>query len=148
MKKLAGLAFLFLIFISASDPAPLPSPMMHSLQGTWELKNFYNYDGTNVTDTIPTTEGYRQIKMYYNGKVMWTRYVPKDSVEWFGYGSYRITTDRLIETLEYGSASMMQNIEFPMNFEFELILNDNSYSQITIDESGNRTFSENYVRID
>jgi hypothetical protein len=54
----------------------------------------------------------------------------------------------LIETLEYGSASMMQNISPPMVFEFELILTDDSYSQITIDENGNRTFSENYIRID
>jgi hypothetical protein len=69
-------------------------------------------------------------------------------VEWFGYGSYRITADRLIETLEYASASMMQNVSPPMLFEFELLLEDDTYSQITIDENGNRTFSENYKRVD
>lgn len=150
MKKLLGWAFLLLIFVSASAPTSVrtESDTMHSLQGTWELQNFYNYDGQEVTDTIPATEGYRQIKMYYNKKVMWTRYVPKDSVEWFGYGSYRITQDRLIETLEYGSTSMMQNVTPPMVFEFELVLKDDTYSQITIDEAGNRTFSENYKRID
>ncbi len=150
MKKLLGFAFLLLVFVSATVPSPSNSmpDIMHSLQGTWELQSFYNYDGQNVTDTVPTTEGYRQIKMYYNSKVMWTRYVPKDSVEWFGYGSYRITQDRLIETLEYGSASMMQNVTPPMVFEFELILTDDTYSQITIDDGGNRTFSENYKRID
>lgn len=150
MKNLLGWAFLLLIFVSASAPNAVTtfSDSMHTLQGTWELQNFYNYDGQEVSDTIPTTEGYRQIKMFYNGKVMWTRYVPKDSVEWFGYGSYRITEDRLIETLEYGSASMMQNISPPMVFEFELVLKDDTYSQITIDEGGNRTFSENYKRID
>jgi hypothetical protein len=146
MKKLIILACLLLLCVSAS--IPYTPPAMHSLEGTWELQSFYNYDGQKVIDTVPTTEGYRQIKMYYNGKIMWTRYVPKDSVEWFGYGSYRITEDRLIETLEYGSASMMQNISPPMVFEFELILTDDSYSQITIDENGNRTFSENYIRID
>jgi hypothetical protein len=148
MKKLLGWAFLLLILVSASAPVSSKPDSMHTLQGTWELQNFYNYDGQNVTDTIPTAEGYRQIKMYYNGKVMWTRYVPKDSVEWFGYGSYRITTDRLIETLEYASASMMQNVSPPMLFEFELLLEDDTYSQITIDENGNRTFSENYKRVD
>jgi hypothetical protein len=148
MKKLLGWAFLLLILVSASAPVSSKPDSMHTLQGTWELQNFYNYDGQNVTDTIPTAEGYRQIKMYYNGKVMWTRYVPKDSVEWFGYGSYRITTDRLIETLEYASASMMQNVSPPMVFEFELQLEDDTYSQITIDEDGNRTFSENYKRLD
>ena len=146
MKKLTALACLLLLCVSGAIP-PKPAAM-HSLEGTWELQNFYNYDGQNIIDTVPTTEGYRQIKMYYNGKVMWTRYVPKDSVEWFGYGSYRITEDRLIETLEYASASMMQNISPPMVFEFELLLTDDTYSQITIDENGNRTFSENYKRID
>lgn len=154
MKTLPRWAVFALITVSAaaltsSSPASRPdAESMHSLQGTWELQSFYNYDGQNVTDTVPTTEGYRQIKMYYNGKVMWTRYVPKDSIEWFGYGSYHITTDRLVETLEYASASMMQNVSPPMTFEFELVLDDNTYSQITIDEEGNRTFSENYKRID
>jgi hypothetical protein len=33
-------------------------------------------------------------------------------------------------------------------FTFELQLKDETYSQITVDEDGNRTFSENYLRID
>jgi hypothetical protein len=146
MKKSIALACLLLLCVSATTPSKPAA--LHSLEGTWELQSFYNYDGQKIMDTVPTTEGYRQIKMYYNGKVMWTRYVPKDSVEWFGYGSYKITEDRLIETLEYASASMMQNISPPMVFEFELVLTDDAYSQITIDENGNRTFSENYKRID
>ena len=36
----------------------------------------------------------------------------------------------------------------PMQFRFRLVLDDNSYSQITLDEEGNPTFSENYKRID
>lgn len=148
MKKITGLACLLLIFFGSAGLSSSKPASMHSMQGTWELQNFYTYDGQNVIDTIPTTEGYRQIKMYYNNKVMWTRYVPKDSVEWFGYGSYRITEDRLIETLEYGSASLTRSLTPPMVFEFELLLTDDTYSQITIDEEGNRTFSENYKRID
>lgn len=146
MKKSIALACVMLLCVSGT--IPYTPAAMHSLEGTWELQSFYNYDGQKIMDTVPITEGYRQIKMYYNGKIMWTRYVPKDSVEWFGYGSYMITEDRLIETLEYGSASMMQNISPPMVFEFELLLTDDTYSQITIDENGNRTFSENYKRID
>lgn len=119
-----------------------------SLEGTWELTSYYNYDGNAVTDTILANEDNRQIKMFYNGKVMWTRYVPKDSVEWFGYGSYRTTPDRLTETLEFGSASMMKIVDTLRVFEFELMLEKDKYKQITLDENGNRVFSENYKRLD
>ena len=79
---------------------------------------------------------------------MWTRFVPKDSVEWFGYGSYVASEDQLIETLEYGSESMMNVIDTLRMFTFELQISENEYSQITTDEDGNRIFSENYQRIE
>lgn len=149
MKKLIGFIVLLLIFISASEYTPANVQEGPSLEGTWELVSFYNYDEEgNISDTVPTTEGYRQIKMYYNGKVMWTRYVPTDSVEWFGYGSYTATEKSLSETLEYMSASMSRITDTLRMFNFELNLGDDSYSQITIDAEGNRTFSENYKRLD
>ncbi|XLS27804.1 hypothetical protein ACJD0Z_11420 [Flavobacteriaceae bacterium M23B6Z8] len=120
----------------------------HEIEGTWELVSQYSYDGVDVIDTIENTEGYRQIKMFYKGKVMWTRYVPKDSVEWFGYGSYTTTDSTLTETLEYGSESMMKIVDTMRVFNFELKIEDNSYSQITLDGDGNRLISENYKRID
>ena len=149
MKKALGLALLMLIFISATKFASQKPENMHSIEGTWELESFYTYDnGVNISDTVPKADGYRQVKMYYNGRVMWTRYSPKDSVEWFGYGSYRTPEDSLIETLEYGSSSMMSALDTLRVFRFVLELNDNTYSQISFDEEGNKTFSENYRRID
>jgi hypothetical protein len=120
----------------------------HNIEGTWELVNQYSYDGVNVIDTIENTEGYRQIKMFYKGKVMWTRYVPKDSVEWFGYGSYSTTDSTLTETLEYGSESIMKIVDTMRVFKFELKITDDAYSQITLDSEGKRLISENYKRID
>ena len=79
MKKLLGLVFLMLLLTSATGPTSPKLKKALTLEGTWELVSFYNYDANKIKDTVPTTEGYRQIKMYYNGKVMWTRYVPKDS---------------------------------------------------------------------
>jgi hypothetical protein len=109
----------------------------------------YIYDGTNITDTIIEKEtGGRQIKMYNNNKVMWTRIVPAVSAEWFGYGSYKTTEDRLFETLEYGSSTMMEMIDSIEVFEFELLFNGDSFSQITLDSEGYRVHSENYIRID
>ncbi|WP_340066770.1 hypothetical protein [Ascidiimonas aurantiaca] len=121
--------------------------MPYRIEGTWELINQYSYEGMEIIDTIDNSDGYRQIKMFYKGKVMWTRYVPKDSIEWFGYGSYTTTDSTLTETLEYGSASMMGIVDTMRVFNFELLLRKNYYQQITTDGEGNRLFSENYRRI-
>lgn len=148
MKKILALPVLMLILVSATDFRYDQPEAFHSIEGTWELKSFYNYDGENVTDTVLASDGYKQVKMYYNGKIMWSRYVPKDKSARFGYGSYKITDDQLIETIEYGDNEMMQALDTMRVFTFELKLDDDTYSQISHDEEGNRTFSENYARID
>lgn len=137
------IAFMALPFVQVNETL-----VETSIQGTWELKDFYYYDDNKIIDTVGATDGYRQIKMYTNDRVMWTRYVPKDSVEWFGYGKYSVSKDQLIETLEYGSESMMEVIDTLRIFKFELEYTDNSYSQISTDAEGNRIFSENYIRIE
>lgn len=148
MKKLIGLVLLMLILVSAASTNMTKKNPMHTIQGTWELQSFYNYDGQQIIDTVPTTDGYRQVKMYYNGKIMWSRYVPVDKIGRFGYGSYRITDTELIETIEYGDNEMMAAMDTMRIFTFELKLGDDEFSQISLDEDGNRTFSENYKRID
>ena len=149
MKRILGLAILMLVMISATKfTAPRPE-IMHSIEGTWELQSFYSYDdGVNISDTMMRTDGYRQVKMYYNGKVMWSRYVPNDPNGRYGYGSYYITDNELHETIIYGDAEMMKALDTLTEFVFELDLQGDTYSQITLDENGNRTFSENYRRID
>ena len=88
------------------------------------------------------------MKMYSKGKVMWTRFNPVDNNEWFGYGSYEIKDGILEERLEYASNAMMQIVDTVQVFKFELILGNNTYSQITLDERGNKYNAENYVRIE
>lgn len=149
MKKLLGLLFVMFILVAATKISAPQEYQESSIEGTWELESFYNYDGEgNITDTLPTTPGYRQIKMYYNGKVMWTRYVPQDSVEWFGYGSYEVTDTTLTERLEYMSASMRKIANDSMVWNMLLVLGPDRYSQIFVDEEGNKINSENYVRLD
>ena len=148
MKKILGLVFLMLLLISATNSTSSNLQMASSLEGTWELIHRYNYDESGVTDTLQNVNGYRQIKIFSKGKVMWTRHSPDDPTEWFGYGSYTNTENELKEQLEYGSAQMMKIQDTVQVFKFELILDKNQYSQISLDEEGNRTFSENYRRID
>ncbi|MFS4467955.1 hypothetical protein [Maribacter sp. 2210JD10-5] len=148
MKKILGLVFLMLILVSATNFTSSKLQTESSLEGTWELINRYNYDESGVSDTLQNINGYRQIKIYSKGKVMWTRHSPDDPNEWFGYGSYTNTENELEERLEYGSAQMMKIQDTVQVFKFELILDKNQYSQITHDEEGNRISSENYKRID
>lgn len=148
MKKIIGLVLLMLFLVSAASTSAINENFMHTIEGTWELESFYNYDGQQIIDTVPTTDGYRQVKMYYNGKIMWSRYVPVDKIGRFGYGTYSITDNELKETLEYGDNEMILAMDTMRIFTFELQLGDDKFSQISLDEEGNRTFSENYKRID
>lgn len=155
MKKALGIVFLmvsFLVVICCSSTKAQNTSQQksspNSIEGTWELISNYNYDGGEIRDTIPLEEGYRQIKMYYNGKVMWTRYVPTDSVEWFGYGSYHTTDTTLTEILEYMSSSMRKIANANMEWNMKLDIDAHKYSQIFTDAEGDPVSSENYKRID
>jgi len=147
MKKTIGFLALAVILISTTAERPPSAAAMHSLEGTWELQSFYNYAEENIQDTVDLAAGYRQVKMYYNGRVMWSRTDPNDTIGRFGYGSYRITTDELIEVIEYGDHYMMEALDTIRQFSFELRIDGDTYSQITLDEEGSRTFSENYKRV-
>ncbi len=150
MKKFIklSLALVLMISVTALISSRPQTQAENSLEGTWELINRYNWGDGFVLDTLPNTNGYRQIKIYSKGKVMWTRFSPDDPSEWFGYGSYTNTENELEERLEYGSKTMMGIQDTVKVFSFELQLDKDNYSQITVDEDGKRTFSENYRRID
>lgn len=144
VMKIAGLAIILILAASVLSSKP---NTMHSMQGVWELQSFSNWNGDVIT-TADKLPGYRQVKIYYNGKIMWSRWVPGDQQGRFGYGSYKITDTELIETIEYGDFEMMQALDTIREFTFELDLKDDTYRQITLDLDGNPTFSENYIRID
>ncbi|MGB5653711.1 MAG: hypothetical protein WBM56_07735, partial [Robiginitalea sp.] len=80
MKKILGFLVLAVIIISTTAVRPPTSAAMHSLEGTWELQSFYNYAEENIQDTVQLAQGYRQVKMYYNGRVMWSRTDPNDTI--------------------------------------------------------------------
>ncbi len=118
------------------------------LNGTWELVSYYNYVDNKVVDSFLISTGFRQVKMYTDKKVMWSKNVRSDSTEWFGYGSYKNDDNQLIESLEFGSKMMQRIIEENYEFKYELVLEKNKFTQIEIDDDGNRLYSENYQRIE
>jgi hypothetical protein len=148
MKKpillLACLTFC-LLFISATRDNYEP---VAGIEGVWELEHQFIYENDQISDTLYNLNGYRQVKMYSQGKVMWTRYNPEDSNEWFGYGQYSVKDGILEEQLEYASDAMMRIVDTVQVFRFELELGSDRYSQVSLDAEGNRYVSENYRRIE
>jgi len=129
-----------------SSSAVPPSDL--KLEGVWELVSFYNYGANGAVDTIKASKSYRQIKMYSKTKVMWSRFVESDSTDWFGYGTYSVADNILTEALDYGSKSMNPIISEREEFEFNLILKKDKFSQIERDQDGNPLIAENYIRIE
>ncbi|MGF1556995.1 hypothetical protein [Paucihalobacter sp.] len=119
-----------------------------SLEGTWELIGYYNYQGNEVVNVFEANDDVQQIKMYTKGHFMWSKKVPKDSTEWHGFGTYVQTDSTLSETVKYGSAAMQNLTSVSDQFFYQLELDKNSYSQIVTDDEGYRIYSENYKRID
>ena len=119
-----------------------------SLNGSWELKGFYNYQNNIIVDSFSNNTISRQIKMFSDTKVMWCKLRPADSTEFFGYGSYSYDNGVLTEVLEFGSSFMNDVIEEQKEFNFQLQIHPDRFEQIELDEDGDRIYSENYVRIE
>jgi len=130
--------------VENTSDADITSP----LEGAWELVGYYNYADNVVTDSFDTSKGYRQVKMYTPSKVMWSKSIPSDSSEWFGYGHYNLNGEELVEVLDYGSEMMSKIIQEKKEFKYELIIKENYFSQIEMDEDGNKIYAENYKRIE
>lgn len=149
MKKISLITcclIVAIIFIAAvNKDAPQNT---YTIEGVWELKHQYIFENNEILDTLYNLDEYRQVKMYSKGKVMWSRFNPTDTNEWFGYGTYRIVDGFLEEHLEYASNTMMQIIDTVQVFRFELEMDENNYSQISLDDKGNKYNSENYKRIE
>lgn len=144
--------FIVITLISCNNAQKNVEPQVEedklSLEGTWEMMGYYNYKDNKVIDSFTRGENFRQVKMYTPTKVMWSKKVPSDSTEWFGYGSYKLNDTSLTEILDYGSNMMNQVIKEEMEFKYELKLEKDKFTQIELDEDGNRIYSENYVRIE
>lgn len=130
--------------MAESEPAKEAS----SLKGVWELVSFCNYGANGQVDTINASKDYRQIKMYTDSKIMWSRFAVSDSIDWFGYGTYTNTNTSLSEALDYGSKAMNPVIMEIESFDFNLVLGKDKFTQIEIDEAGSPIIAENYIRIE
>ena len=86
------------------------------VEGVWERSNRYWVldDDTIYADPTP---GLRH-KIYYDGYVMWTADPAPDSSEWYGYGTYQLNNNNLVEKLSTMSLSLQEE----MGSETEVLL--------------------------
>ncbi|WP_242135663.1 hypothetical protein [Aestuariivivens marinum] len=156
MKNYFFILFILLLFSckensnteSTNDNSEVSYEKPLSMQGAWELISYFNYRSDGSIDTIKSSNTLKQIKMYSPTKVMWSRLRVSDSLDWFGYGDYTANDSVLTEVLDYGSKAMNNIIKENKEFTFKLILEENKFSQISLDEQGNPMFAENYKRIE
>ncbi len=148
MKTLSIICFYLMSATLFTSDGLESTNLQLNLEGVWELENQQLYEDGLLSETMKNENGYRQVKIYSQGKVMWTRYDPSDSNEWFGYGSYSITDGILEERLEYASGPMMKIVDTTQVFKFELLLGKNSFQQIQLYENGERSQGESYKRIE
>ena len=151
MKKqlliLTGVVLMAFLLI-ASHRLPNDPITSQQLEGVWEMEHQYMYENGEITDTMFNMHGYRQVKIYSNSKVMWSRFNPNDPNEWFGYGTYTIKDGWLEERLEYASGPMMKIVDTTQVFRFQLELDKDTFRQVALDNNGQRYYSENYKRIE
>lgn len=156
MRNLGILLFCIIFLASCQDKPVNNNPTIKTtfdnneltLEGTWELVSYFNYQGNIAVDTFKTDDDIKQIKMYTKKHFMWSKKVPLEDDEWHGFGTYVQTDSTLSETVKYGSATMQNLIANSDQFYYHLELQKDSYSQIVTDDEGYRIYSENYRRIE
>ena len=117
------------------------------IEGAWRMQSRITYENGLPIDTVVMGDRYAQVKMYVDGSVMWSQMTPEDSAKWYGYGSYMVMDGELIELMEYGSDEFMKFLQTQNKFEFELIIEDDTYTQIGMDSLGLPANAEHYVRV-
>ncbi len=153
MKKHLTLPlFLFLALISCKENNKTANTQQQtsdlpSLKGAWELVSFLNYSTNGTADTIKTSNTFKQMKMFSESKIMWSRLRTDDSLDWFGVGDYTFKNGVLTENLEYGSKAMFKRIKANKIFDFEIVFNKNSFTQIEKDSLGHPIYAETYQRV-
>ena len=118
-----------------------------TLKGAWELSSFLNYREDGTVDTIKSSNSFKQMKMFSKTKIMWSRLRTMDSLDWFGVGNYTFKDGILTEVLDYGSKAMNSRIKAKKNFIFNIILEENTFTQIEYDSIGKPIYAEKYLRI-
>ncbi len=148
MKTIVFILCSFLVFSCNKKIEEVTPPEKPNLKGAWELVSFLNYNEDGSADTIKSSNDYRQIKMYSETKIMWSRLRAWDSLDWFGVGDYTFKDSVLTEFLDYGSKAMASRINEKKPFVFRILIDEKNFTQIETDSLGHPIIAEIYKRIE
>ena len=94
-----------LLCAACNQPAEtLSVDSARSVEGVW--KQTAHHWTTEFGDTVFVAPEHDAYKIYLDGHVMWNCEPDPDSIEWFGFGTYELNGDTLIERLSCMSLSM------------------------------------------
>ncbi len=104
MKKLIIVFSVFLLCSACNQTTESVDPV----EGVWErsVRYWVLDDDTIYADPTPGS----QHKIYYDGYVMWTADPAPDSSEWYGYGTYQLNNNILVEKLSTMSLFLQEAI--------------------------------------
>ena len=156
MKKLLYLTLIALLTLTScndngkqsnSDTEATENNQEYTLEGAWEIDSYINYRGDGLVDTIYSSNDIKQMKMFSKTKVMWSKLRAFDSGDWFGVGDYTYEEGILTEVLEYGSRPMRKRVASKEPFDFDIIIDEDTFTQIEVDSSGQPIYAETYHRV-
>ena len=117
---------LFAFCVACNQQADAGTPNLEvrdadPIEGVWELTSLYWYlDGDTLYADPPNGSIH---KIYFDGYVMWTSDPGPESSEWYGYGTYRLSNDVVIESLSSMSLPMKEahngEVEFELKTEYD-----------------------------
>ena len=96
------------------------------IEGVWELNSRYwvRDDDTIYADYVGVVH-----KIYFDGYVMWISDPGPDSSEWYGYGTYRLSNDMLVEKLSSMSLPMKVEMGLKDDYSYKIAYDLDFYKQ-------------------
>lgn len=114
--------------LACNQPADtLSDEKTPSVEGVW--KQTEHFWMNEFGDTLFVAPEHNAQKIYLDGHVMWNCEPDPDSTEWFGFGTYELSGDTLIERLSTMSWSMQETTEFNEEFVLVVEFDENNFRQ-------------------
>lgn len=107
----------------ADKSSPDEMPDTGTMEGVWELSSHYFVKDGDTLYAEPSEMGLKH-KIYLDGYVMWSADPSVDSTAWYGYGTYILNGNTLVEKL----MSMSPPLKTEMGSEDEIV------SQVAFEE--------------
>jgi hypothetical protein len=125
----------FLIFVACNE---ITKPK-DQINGVWETTHVYVLANG---DTVYSSDTDVIHKIYLDGYVMWTANPASDSSEWYGYGTYKLKNDTIIENLLSMSLPMKAQTDSKGEFIIKFNYDENNFKQEIRSKSNDTVYQQ------